>query len=851
MYGIIKDIWKNPGAAFSAMPRWNLAGEKDADVLTKQLDSFHKKGIDAVLLERDAALSTEENNAILARLGEEAKKRFMLLALTDSVPTPNMANTARLLCARPANEPVLDGEDVQFCVFVKREGELLVSVSLAEEEGYEPVNLLLKPTEGEDVLSPVVTEALLSETYEKDVETLAPYLGQTFFGFYATERMPVIRDGLVSGVSFTYGMIEDYLEAGGDIEHLTALFYETKEKKLHREAEYLYRIALRNRLKRTYYHPLAAWCEQHGLALLNGTGEVPVCDLYAELPIPAVTLRKDGDRAADLFMKANADFARTRGTARNAVALFGGETAMSPDGMMCEINRAVACGANMLIPEGFSANGQPDNAANGTMWDDYRVLGNYMKRMAWLGAMGTDNPEAAVLCSADYIPVNPAIPLIENGYSFHYLSVTDFMERAHIHDGTVRIDRYSYGVLLVDGRLRLDSEIVKKIGQFAIEGGKLFRGSDFIGTMRKFGKRTSYLDGEGTADVRFLRYTKSGCPFFVLFNESETKWNGNLVTSLAHKAERFDAFTGKTSELAATMHEDGFAYPVSLGAHESLVIGMDPSSLPLLAKDGERDEKTLAEIVSLGKGRMTFEWKGKIGRHALLSLGSTDGAADITVNGRNAGRFLFRPYEKDISSYIENGTNTVELTKNGKAVSFASGTVRISDNPAAEGTAYGEQDELWDLYDKDRNPLGRTHRRGDAMGEGEYHVVVHIWLRNAKGEFLLSKRSPDKNWPLVWECTGGSALAGEDSLTAAMREVREELGITLDPDAGRLAYHADRDDYFGDIWLFDTEFDLSKVKLQDGETVDARIATLDEIRSLLAEGRFIPYHYLNDFFKTL
>ena len=37
-----------------------------------------------------------------------------------------------------------------------------------------------------------------------------------------------------------------------------------------------------------------------------------------------------------------------------------------------------------------------------------------------------------------------------------------------------------------------------------------------------------------------------------------------------------------------------------------------------------------------------------------------------------------------------------------------------------------------------------------------------------------------------WETTGGSALAGDDSLTAALRETKEELGIDLDPQKGVL-----------------------------------------------------------------
>ena len=94
-------------------------------------------------------------------------------------------------------------------------------------------------------------------------------------------------------------------------------------------------------------------------------------------------------------------------------------------------------------------------------------------------------------------------------------------------------------------------------------------------------------------------------------------------------------------------------------------------------------------------------------------------------------------------------------------------------------------DELWDVYDEDRNLTGRLHRRGDPLKKGDYHLVIHVWILNSRGEFLLTKRSPNKGFANLWETTGGSALAGDDSLTAAIREVKEETGLRLDPGKGK------------------------------------------------------------------
>lgn len=157
-------------------------------------------------------------------------------------------------------------------------------------------------------------------------------------------------------------------------------------------------------------------------------------------------------------------------------------------------------------------------------------------------------------------------------------------------------------------------------------------------------------------------------------------------------------------------------------------------------------------------------------------------------------------------------------------------------------------DERWDVLDADRNPTGRTHRRGDPLPEGDYHLVVQVWVRNARGEFLLTKRAPTKGFPNLWEPTGGSAQAGDDSLAAALRELQEETGLTVTPEQGRLVRTMRRRSDFLDVWLFDADFPLDAVTLQPGETTDAQYADASRIRAMRDAGEIVPVlPYLDEF----
>ena len=157
--------------------------------------------------------------------------------------------------------------------------------------------------------------------------------------------------------------------------------------------------------------------------------------------------------------------------------------------------------------------------------------------------------------------------------------------------------------------------------------------------------------------------------------------------------------------------------------------------------------------------------------------------------------------------------------------------------------------EFWDVYDKKRHLTGRLVERGLPWEAEDYHLVVQIWIAIARGEWLISRRSPDKYFPLKWEATGGSAVAGEDSFTAALREVREELGITLDPTRGRLLLtkRFDRPEWtnqgFVDVYIFRHDCPIEDVVLQEGETCDAMWASTEQIRKLKEAGELTPSSY--------
>lgn len=130
--------------------------------------------------------------------------------------------------------------------------------------------------------------------------------------------------------------------------------------------------------------------------------------------------------------------------------------------------------------------------------------------------------------------------------------------------------------------------------------------------------------------------------------------------------------------------------------------------------------------------------------------------------------------------------------------------------------------ELWDVYDQNGSKLPGTLVRGEPIPAGQYHLVCCIVVRHTDGDFLLMRRSPEKDfYPNIWEIgAGGSVLQGERAEEGARRELKEETGI----DRGRWTYTGRYvvPGVINEGYLCMTDYPKDEIQLQPGETTDYR-----------------------------
>ena len=154
--------------------------------------------------------------------------------------------------------------------------------------------------------------------------------------------------------------------------------------------------------------------------------------------------------------------------------------------------------------------------------------------------------------------------------------------------------------------------------------------------------------------------------------------------------------------------------------------------------------------------------------------------------------------------------------------------------------------EILDICDEKGLPTGRTIDREIAHRDGILHRTAHVWVVRESGpgyDVLLQKRSMQKDsFPGLYDTSAaGHIPAGEEPVPSAIRELREELGITALPSeldfAGTFRIHYEkefhgkpfRDNEVTQVYVYRKPVDIKTLHLQESEVDEVRWFDLDEV----------------------
>jgi isopentenyl-diphosphate delta-isomerase type 1 len=156
-------------------------------------------------------------------------------------------------------------------------------------------------------------------------------------------------------------------------------------------------------------------------------------------------------------------------------------------------------------------------------------------------------------------------------------------------------------------------------------------------------------------------------------------------------------------------------------------------------------------------------------------------------------------------------------------------------------------EELVDIVDESNKVLGKMSK-GECHKTGNLHRTVSILVYSPSKEVLLQRRSPEKkDYPGYYDVSAsGHVMSGESYLTAAIRELKEEVGLDADPQKLKenfdfRIYFENRGSKFNDfVRCFSYDLDNPK-KVKVGEEVqEARFMTSEEAMGISEKGQFTP-----------
>lgn len=104
----------------------------------------------------------------------------------------------------------------------------------------------------------------------------------------------------------------------------------------------------------------------------------------------------------------------------------------------------------------------------------------------------------------------------------------------------------------------------------------------------------------------------------------------------------------------------------------------------------------------------------------------------------------------------------------------------------------------------------------------------------------------------MWEPTSGLVQSGENSIQGIKRELKEEIGVTIDDNDLKLLKTVKESNAFRDIYIINKEVPIETIKFNDGEVVDAKYVTIEELNQMIDNEEAFEWlrWFIEEFYKV-
>lgn len=152
--------------------------------------------------------------------------------------------------------------------------------------------------------------------------------------------------------------------------------------------------------------------------------------------------------------------------------------------------------------------------------------------------------------------------------------------------------------------------------------------------------------------------------------------------------------------------------------------------------------------------------------------------------------------------------------------------------------------EYFDVLDENGNKTGKTKLRSAVHRDGDWHKSVHIWIINENGEILLQRRCANKDsHPNMLDISSAGHLsAGDDSLTGAIRELKEELNLDVNKEDLKLITTLKKssrpkenfiNNEFADMYILKTNKTINDMTYQESEISEIVFVPYKEFKKMV------------------